>query len=75
MKTIVVCSGGLDSVSLAYTIADEAELWRLVTANRSRHGPCVERDEVFPFADTSDPDYWPSALSTAKEGGTKLCIE
>jgi|TARA_B100000959_G_scaffold140297_1_gene147424 7-cyano-7-deazaguanine synthase len=31
MKTIVVCSGGLDSVSLAYKIAAEAELLRLVT--------------------------------------------
>lgn len=33
MKTIVVCSGGLDSVSLAYKIANEAELLRLVTFN------------------------------------------
>ncbi len=31
MRTIVVCSGGLDSVSLAYKIAAEAELLRLVT--------------------------------------------
>ena len=31
MKTIVVCSGGLDSVSLAHKIAREAELLRLVT--------------------------------------------
>lgn len=33
MKTIVVCSGGLDSVSLAYKVANEAELLRLVTFN------------------------------------------
>lgn len=33
MKTIVVCSGGLDSVSLAHKIANEAELLRLVTFN------------------------------------------
>lgn len=33
MKTIVVCSGGLDSVSLAYKIASENELLRLVTFN------------------------------------------
>jgi 7-cyano-7-deazaguanine synthase len=33
MKTIVVCSGGLDSVSLAYKIAAEAELLRLVCFN------------------------------------------
>jgi 7-cyano-7-deazaguanine synthase len=33
MKTIVVCSGGLDSVSLAHKIAGEAELLRLVTFN------------------------------------------
>jgi len=33
MKTIVVCSGGLDSVSLAYKIANEHELVRLVTFN------------------------------------------
>jgi 7-cyano-7-deazaguanine synthase len=31
MRTIVVCSGGLDSVSLAYKVAAEAELLRLVT--------------------------------------------
>ncbi|NQV99558.1 MAG: 7-cyano-7-deazaguanine synthase QueC [Rhodospirillales bacterium] len=31
MKTIVVCSGGLDSVTLAHKIANEAELLRLVT--------------------------------------------
>jgi 7-cyano-7-deazaguanine synthase len=33
MKTIVVCSGGLDSVSLAYKVASEHELVRLVTFN------------------------------------------
>ncbi len=33
MRTIVVCSGGLDSVSLAYKIANEQELIRLVTFN------------------------------------------
>ncbi len=33
MRTIVVCSGGLDSVSLAYKIAVEADLLRLVTFN------------------------------------------
>ncbi len=33
MKTIVICSGGLDSVSLAFKIASEAELLRLVTFN------------------------------------------
>ncbi|MEH6474939.1 MAG: 7-cyano-7-deazaguanine synthase QueC [Sneathiella sp.] len=33
MKTIVVCSGGLDSVSLAHKIASEHELIRLVTFN------------------------------------------
>ena len=31
MKTIVVCSGGLDSVSLACKVAAEADLLRLVT--------------------------------------------
>jgi 7-cyano-7-deazaguanine synthase len=31
MKTIVICSGGLDSVSLAHMVADEAELTRLVS--------------------------------------------
>ncbi len=31
MKTIVVCSGGLDSVSLAYKVAAEAELLGLVS--------------------------------------------
>ena len=31
MKTIVVCSGGLDSVSLAHMVADEHELTRLVS--------------------------------------------
>ncbi|OUR80238.1 7-cyano-7-deazaguanine synthase QueC [Alphaproteobacteria bacterium 46_93_T64] len=33
MKTIVVCSGGLDSVSLAHKVANEEELLRLVTFN------------------------------------------
>lgn len=31
MKTIVICSGGLDSVTLAYKVAHEAELTRLVS--------------------------------------------
>lgn len=31
MKTIVICSGGLDSVSLAHMVADEHELTRLVS--------------------------------------------
>ena len=31
MKTLVVCSGGLDSVSLAYKIAAEAELAGLIS--------------------------------------------
>ncbi|WP_146585884.1 7-cyano-7-deazaguanine synthase QueC [Puniceibacterium confluentis] len=31
MKTIVICSGGLDSVSLAHMVADERELTRLVS--------------------------------------------
>lgn len=31
MKTIVICSGGLDSVTLAYKTAQEAELTRLVS--------------------------------------------
>ncbi len=31
MKTLVVCSGGLDSVTLAYKIAAEHELTRLIT--------------------------------------------
>jgi 7-cyano-7-deazaguanine synthase len=33
MRTIVVCSGGLDSVSLAHKVARENELVRLVTFN------------------------------------------
>lgn len=31
MKTLVICSGGLDSVTLAYKVADEAQLTRLVS--------------------------------------------
>ena len=31
MKTIVVCSGGLDSVSLAHMVANENQLTRLVS--------------------------------------------
>ena len=31
MKTIVICSGGLDSVSLAHMVAQEHELTRLVS--------------------------------------------
>ncbi|MFU8825263.1 7-cyano-7-deazaguanine synthase, partial [Yoonia sp.] len=31
MKTNVICSGGLDSVSLAHVIADRGELARLVS--------------------------------------------
>lgn len=31
MKTIVICSGGLDSVSLAYKVAQERELTRLLS--------------------------------------------
>ncbi|MCI5038239.1 MAG: 7-cyano-7-deazaguanine synthase QueC [Donghicola eburneus] len=31
MKTIVICSGGLDSVSLAHMVADQHELTRLVS--------------------------------------------
>jgi 7-cyano-7-deazaguanine synthase len=31
MKTLVICSGGLDSVSLAHIVADEYELSRLVS--------------------------------------------
>ncbi|MBQ4825036.1 7-cyano-7-deazaguanine synthase QueC [Leisingera sp. HS039] len=31
MKTIVICSGGLDSVSLAHMVADEHQLTRLVS--------------------------------------------
>ena len=31
MKTIVICSGGLDSVSLAHMVAQEQELTRLVS--------------------------------------------
>ena len=43
MRTIVVCSGGLDSVSLAYKIAVEAELLRLVTFNYGqRHEKEIE---------------------------------
>lgn len=33
MRTIVVCSGGLDSVSLAHKVANEHELVRIVTFN------------------------------------------
>ncbi|GGE47856.1 7-cyano-7-deazaguanine synthase QueC [Actibacterium pelagium] len=33
MKTIVICSGGLDSVSLAHKVADEHELVGLVSFN------------------------------------------
>ena len=43
MRTIVVCSGGLDSVSLAYKIANEEELLRLVTFNYGqRHEKEIE---------------------------------
>ncbi|TIU20875.1 MAG: 7-cyano-7-deazaguanine synthase, partial [Mesorhizobium sp.] len=31
MKTIVICSGGLDSVTLAYKVAAERALTRLVS--------------------------------------------
>ena len=31
MKTIVICSGGLDSVSLAHMVAQERELTRLIS--------------------------------------------
>ena len=31
MKTVVVCSGGLDSVTLAHVVADTRELTRLVS--------------------------------------------
>ena len=31
MKTLVICSGGLDSVSLAHITADEHQLTRLVS--------------------------------------------
>ena len=33
MKTLVICSGGLDSVSLAHIVADQHELTRLVSFN------------------------------------------
>ncbi|MGX5802682.1 7-cyano-7-deazaguanine synthase, partial [Bradyrhizobium sp. Arg314] len=31
MKTIVICSGGLDSVTLAYKVAGESALTRLLS--------------------------------------------
>ncbi len=56
MKTIVICSGGLDSVSLAHKVADEHELIGLVSFNYGqRHSKeldyarlCAERLNV-PF--------------------------
>ncbi len=43
MKTIVICSGGLDSVSLAHKVADENELFGLVSFDYGqRHKKEVE---------------------------------
>lgn len=43
MRTIVVCSGGLDSVSLAHKVASEHELVRIVTFNYGqRHEKEIE---------------------------------
>ena len=37
MKTLVICSGGLDSVTLADKVAAERELTRLVSFDYDRH--------------------------------------
>ena len=43
MKTIVVCSGGLDSVSLACKVAAEADLLRLVPFHYGQRHACGNR--------------------------------
>lgn len=73
MKTIVVCSGGLDSVTLAYKVAAAvpfAETWSCYKGGSlhcRRCGTCVERREALHLAGIEDPTPYDYRVEACRE--------